>query len=320
MSDAPDQPAVPDPEPAPTTVVGYPATASAPPPAAGYASPGVASLRGQVRTVRYLVVACLALLVVLAVGLGVALVSSRAQFDNLSAQVSALGQRADAAAAAAQPAAPQQPAESEAAAVTQLGAASDLEPGVTLPAGVDSTGAVLIGDPQAANIVEVYIDYQCPFCQRWEEGIGTPLAAKALQPGSDLLVKQYNLAFLGESSPSLTPAGASARAASAAACVVNQDGVDTFVAFSQAVFAAADPSEPPTQFSAEALTELATAAGASPDALACIEAEGNVPFVAATTKAGFARGVGGTPTVIVNGETLGNPFTDPAIEQLLAAS
>ena len=187
-----------------------------------------------------------------------------------------------------------------------------------MPAGVDSTGAVLIGDPEAANVVEVYIDYQCPFCQRWEEGIGTPLAAKALQPGSDLLVKQYNLAFLGESSPTLTPAGASARAASAAACVVNHDGVDTFVDFSQAVFAAADPSEPPTQFSAEALTELATAAGASPDALACIEAEGNVPFVAATTKAGFGRGVGGTPTVIVNGQTLGNPFTDPAIEQLLA--
>ena len=189
-----------------------------------------------------------------------------------------------------------------------------------MPAGVDSTGAVLIGDPDAANVVEVYVDYQCPFCQRWEEGIGTPLAAKALQPGSDLLIKQYNLAFLGETSPTLTPAGASARAASAAACVVNHDGVETFVDFSQAVFAAADPAEPPTQFTAEALTELATGGGrvggvASPAS----RAEGNVPFVAATTKAGFGRGVGGTPTVIVNGQTLANPFTDPALEQLLAA-
>jgi protein-disulfide isomerase len=41
--------------------------------------------------------------------------------------------------------------------------------------------------------------------------------------------------------------------------------------------------------------------------------------VAATTQAGFGRGVGGTPTVIVNGQTLGNPFTDPAIGQLLSA-
>jgi len=311
----------------PTTVVGYP-TAAGPAtghagPATGYAGPGIASLRGQVRTVRYLVLACLALLVVLAVGLGVALAGSRAQLDDLTAQVSALSAQG-AAESVAQPAeqqpAEQQPAEQEAAPVTQLGPAGDLEAGVTVPAGVDSTGAVLIGDPDAANVVEVYIDYQCPFCQRWEEGIGTPLAARALQPGSDLLLKQYNLAFLGETSPTLTPAGASARAASAAACVVDNDGVETFVAFSKAVFAAGDPSEPPTQFSAEALTELATAAGASADSIACIESEGNVPFVAATTKAGFGRGVGGTPTVIVNGQTLGNPFTDPAIEQLLAGS
>lgn len=318
MSDAPEQPPVPDAGPTPTTVVGYPAVPSSAPPT-GYASPGMASLRGQVRTVRYLVLACLALLVVLAIGLGVALAGSRAQIDDLAAQVSALSDRA--AAAGAQPAAQpeqQQSAEKEPAAVTQLGAAGDLEAGIALPAGVDSTGAVLIGDPGAANVVEVYIDYQCPFCQRWEEGIGTPLAAKALQPGSDLLIKQYNLAFLGETSPTLTPAGASARAASAAACVVNHDGVETFVDFSQAVFAAADPSEPPTQFSAEALTALATTAGASGESIACIESEGNVPFVAATTKAGFGRGVGGTPTVIVNGQTLGNPFTDPALEQLLA--
>jgi protein-disulfide isomerase len=316
MSDSPQQPSAPDAGPTPTTVVGYPTTTAAAP-AAGFASPGMASLRGQVRTVRYLVVACLGLLVVLAVGLGVALASSRAQLDDLSAQVSALGEQA--ATAVAQPAEGQPPAEQQAAPVTQLGAAGDLEAGVTVPAGVDSTGAVLIGDPDAANVVEVYVDYQCPFCQRWEEGIGAPLASKALEPGSDLLIKQYNLAFLGETSPTLTPAGASARAANAAACVVNHDGVETFVEFSRAVFGAADPSEPPTQFSAEALTELATAAGASGDSIACIEGEANVPFVAATTKAGFGRGVGGTPTVIVNGQTLGNPFTDPAIEQLLTA-
>lgn len=318
MSDAPVEPQPPAPAPIPTTVVGYPAAPAAP--AAGFASPGMASLRGQVRTVRYLVLACLGLLIVLAVGLGVALASSRAQLDDLSAQVSGLSEQAAAAPAPAQQqSSDQQSAEQPAAAVTQLGAATELAGDVPLPAGADSTGAVLIGDPEAANVVEVYIDYQCPYCQRWEEGIGGPLAEKALQPGSDLLIKQYNLAFLGETSPTLTPAGASARAASAAACVLNHDGVETFVPFSQAVFAAADPSEPPTQFTAAALTELATGAGASATSIACIEGEDNLPFVAATTQAGFGRGVGGTPTVIVNGQTLGNPFTDPAIGQLLSA-
>ena len=92
MSDAPDQPQAPAAAPVPTTVVGYPTAPAAP--AAGFASPGMASLRGQVRTVRYLVLACLGLLVVLAVGLGVALASSRAQLDDLSAQVSSLSQQA----------------------------------------------------------------------------------------------------------------------------------------------------------------------------------------------------------------------------------
>ena len=315
MSDDSPQP------PAPTTVVGYPGTA-APAPGQAYASPGIASLRGQVRTVRYLVLACLGLLVVVAVGLGIGLASSRAQLSDLSAQVAALSEQASAASAAAAGAgassdggAAQQPA-----AVEQLGAAPALPEGTAIPAGADGAGAILIGDPEAANVVEVYVDYQCPFCQKWEAEIGAALAAKALQPGSGLLVKQYNLAFLGETDPSLSPAGASARAASAAACVLDADGAETFVAFNQAVFAAADPAEPPTQFSAEALIELATGAGASAAAVACIEAEGQVPFVAASTQAGFGRGVGGTPTVIVNGQTVGNPFTDPALLALGAGS
>lgn len=320
MSDVPPQP------PAPTTVVGYPGT-PAPAPGQGqpYASPGVASLRGQVRTVRYLVLACLALLVVVAVGLGIGLASSRAQISDLSAQVSALSEQQAAAATAGATAAGGAPesgggAAQQPAAVEQLGAAPALPEGTAVPAGADGAGAILIGDPGAANVVEVYVDYQCPFCQRWEAEIGAGLAAKALQPGSDLLIKQYNLAFLGETDPSLSPAGASARAASAAACVLDADGTETFVAFNQAVFAAADPAEPPTQFTAEALTKLATGAGASADAVACIESEGQVPFVAATTAAGFGRGVGGTPTVIVNGQTLGNPFTDPALLALGSGS
>ena len=318
MTDGPDQtpePAqTPDPAPAPTVVVGYPAVAT-PPTTPAPPVQGMAALRRQVRTLRYLVVACLALLVLLVAGLGLALAGSRAQLDDLSAQVTALGEKADAAVqAAAAPA--QSSGQAEASGPTQLGPAPELT-AATIPAGADATGAILVGNPEATNIVEVYVDYQCPYCQKWEAEVGSILMDAARQPGSNLLVKQYNLAFLGEASPDLNPAGASARAASAAACVVNHDGADVFVDFSRAVFAAADPSEPPTQFTAPALTEFAIAAGASPAAIACIEAEENVPFVAATTQAGFGRGVGGTPTVVVNGQTLANPFTDPALAQLV---
>jgi len=305
----------PAPPPMPTVVVGYPDVAPAQPTGA-YAGAGVGSLRSQVRTLRYLVIACLGLLVVMAIGLGVALAGSRAQLDALSAQVTALGEQARPA-AAAEPEQPAAEAAPEPAGVPQLGDAPDLQGLASLPSGADATGAILIGDPEATDVVEVYIDYQCPYCQRWEQTIGRELIDRALQPGSGLLVKQYNLAFLGETSADLTPAGASARAASAAACVVHHDGADVFVEFSRSVFASADPSEPPGQFTAPVLVGLAEQAGSSPAALACIEAEENVPFVSATTKAGFGRGVGGTPTVVVNGQTVGNPFTDPA---LLAAA
>ena len=317
MTDGPDQPH--DDSPAPTVVVGYPDVV----PPAPVAPPvqGIAALRRQISTLRYLVLAVLVLLVLLVFGLGAALAGSRAQLDDLSAQVAELGAKAEAATQAAAAAAQADggtSGEAQADGPVQVGPATDLA-GVSIPAGADSTGAILVGDPNASNVVEVYIDYQCPFCQKWEAEFGSALMDAARQPGSDLLVKQYNLAFLGESSPDLNPAGASARAASAAACVVNYDGVDAFVTFSRSVFGTADPSEPPGQFTAEALTELASAAGASPEAIACIAAEENVPLVAATTQAGFGRGVGGTPTVVVNGQTLGNPFTDPALLQLVPA-
>ncbi len=308
MSEDPQQP-VPDPEPAPVVVVGYPEVVSTQP---SEASVAVGALRRQVRTLRYLLVACLGLLIVLMIGFGAAVSASRSQLDALSAQVSGLTVQA-----AAQPAPQGEPSPS-AAAVEQLGTASELTGVEALPAGADATGAILIGNPDAANVVEVYIDYQCPFCQKWESSIGAALVSRAMEPGSDLLVKQYNLAFLGETSADLTPAGASARAASAAACVVNHDGVDTFVTFSRTLFETADPNEPPGQFTADVLVDLAKKAGASAASVDCITAEENVPFVSAVTKAGFGRGVGGTPTVVLNGETLGNSFTDERVIQLAA--
>jgi protein-disulfide isomerase len=299
----------------PTVVVGYPALAATPPSAS---RAGLERLPAQVRTIRLLLVACLALLVLLVGGLGAALVGTLSQMDDLKQRVTALSAQLESAPAPAPaPAAAVQPAPSaSASAEKKLTTAPVLAAGVTRPDGVDETGAVLIGDPNATDIVEVYIDYQCPFCQRWEGLVGGALIARAVKPGSGLLVKQYNLAFLGETSPDLSPAGASARAASASACVLDVDGSDVFVPFSKSLFATADPSEPPGQFPAKQLMTLATAAGASAAAMSCIKGESFVPFVSATTKAGFSRGVTGTPTVVLNGKALSDAFADPSLTAL----
>lgn len=303
--------ATPPSPPEPTTVVGYAATTAAP---TAQVTPGMASLRSAVGTVRILVIASLVLLLVLAIGVVLGLASVRSQMADLQAQVASLTVPPAAAEPVEQPA-----AEGAAADVERtIGAAPLLPEGVVVPVGVDASGAVLVGDPNAESVVEVYVDYQCPHCQRWEQEIGADLVKRALQPESGLLVKQYNLAFLGEASPTLEPPGASARAANAAACVLEGSGAEAFAAFNEGVFSTMAPADGAERYSTTMLADLASGIGVAPDTIACIEENRHVPYVAIATQAGFGRGVEGTPTVLVNGRTAPNPFTDPELISLLS--
>lgn len=302
-------------QPAPPThaVVGYPEQAQASAPhSAKQNSAGL-------RTVQGLLVAIVVLLLLLAGGVVVSIGSLRSEVAALTTQVEDFSAKAAEAQAQTQaPSAQPQGQATEPAGPQVQSQAPQFPEGAIAPVGADAAGAILIGDPNAANVVEVYVDYQCPYCQRWESEIGTALVERALQPGSNLLVKQYNLAFLGETSQDLQPPGASARAASAAACVLEGDGVETFVSFNASVFASADPSEPPTQFATQVLSDLAKQLGAGDASIACIEEERFVPYAAISTQAGFARGVQGTPTVLINGTLVESAFSDPSLLALAA--
>ena len=94
-------------------------------------------------------------------------------------------------------------------------------------------------------------------------------------------------------------------------------GVEAFVAFNTAVFAAPGGTDPATRFDAASLVSLAGGLGADDATLACIEDGRFIPFVAGTTQAAFARGVTGTPTVLVNGKPLQDSFGDPQLRSLL---
>jgi len=311
MSDPSGQAPTPPPADEPVTVVGYPDQPAVPAP---QTVPGLAGVRMAISSVRAIAVISLVLVLVLTAGVVIGVVALRGQISDLSAQVSELSeQQAAQEAAAAQPAprSTEQPTEQpQQSQVAQLPAAPELPAAVPLPEGVEVDGAIAVGDPNASNVVEVYVDYQCPYCQRWEQEIGTVLTERALQPGSDLLIKQYNLAFLGEQSATLDPPGPSARAASAAACVLEGEGPEGFTAFNAEVFAQPGSSEPAAQFATELLTGIASQLGASSETIACIDEGRHIPFIAASTQNGFGRGVQGTPTVIVNGRTLENTFAD----------
>lgn len=303
------------PESTPVSVVGYP---DQPAIAAAPVTPGLAGVRMAVSSVRIIaVIALVVAVIVAAIGI-IGLVLLRGQVSDLQGQLEDLSaQQADIAAQLAAAPVPQAP-EAGAQEIPQLPEAPSVPEDIAAPAGVDATGAVILGNPDASNVVEVYVDYQCPFCQRWEAEVGATLANRAQQEGSDLLIKQYNLAFLGETSPSLDPPGASARAASAALCVLEGEGPDVFSTYNAEVFAMADPTEPPTQFSTEVMGELAASIGASDATLSCIAQERHVPYVALTTQVGFGRGVQGTPTVIVNGRTVESAFSDTELLNLMS--
>lgn len=303
----------------PVTVVGYPDQA---PVSASHSVPGLAGVKMAVASLRSLAVVTLVLVLVMTAGLITGIVVLRGQVSALADQVAELSaQQSPSIAQSESSTQPETAAQAQESAPgsqsAQLPPAPELPSGVSLPGGVDASGAILVGNPDASTVVEVYGDYQCPYCQRWEQQIGEALSEKAQDPSADLLIKHYNLAFLGETSPTLDPPGSSARAASAAICVIEGEGPEVFANFNAQVFATADSSRSSTQFSAQELSALAADAGASSETLECIDEQRHVTFVALATQAGFSRGVQGTPTVIVNGRTLVDSFDDPELVSLL---
>lgn len=164
----------------------------------------------------------------------------------------------------------------------------------TYPVTADG-GVVVAGD--GPIVVDVYEDYLCPICERFEERYGAELAA-ALNAGQ-ITVRYHGVAILDSRSD---PAGYSSRAANAALCSVP---AGIFPAYHQRLFTD-QPAEGSAGLTDEELTAIGTELGA--DLGACISGGANAAAVAAATEAATAdpalrneNGSFGTPTVLVDG-------------------
>ncbi len=173
----------------------------------------------------------------------------------------------------------------EPATVLNPSAPSPVEGG---PDGSDGLAGLVIGTE--GRLVEVFEDYVCPFCARFELSSGEQLRQAALEGEFRLVI--HPIAFLTEDSP---------RAANASACVFQHEDTDTWVAFHEAVYARQDPSEAAGQYTNEVLLGIADEVGASASSASCIEGGDYLEWVAAITEQAFQRGVRGTPTVAVEG-------------------
>jgi protein-disulfide isomerase len=188
---------------------------------------------------------------------------------------------------------------------------------VALVASQGSDEAVVPTHPVAADggivvagtgpiVVDVYSDYLCPVCERFEERYGTELT-EAMNAGQ-ITVRYHNVAILDEAT---TPPGYSTRAANAARCAVD---AGVYPAYQDRLFAE-QPAEGGAGLSDEQLIAFGRDLGA--DLTACVTGGTHVADVTAVTAAAVADpaarnadGRFGTPTVLLNGARVDITDTD----------
>ena len=174
---------------------------------------------------------------------------------------------------------------------------------------VEGATAFVLGPDDAPVTVDVYEDYLCPGCALFEEANGDLLAS--LAAAGTAQVRYRPIAFLDAGSDDRY----STRALNAAAVVADAAGVRAFRDFSDALFAE-QPAQDGPGLTDERLVELAAEAGATGDAV--VEGITRLRFEEWTrtvTDAAREAGVGGAPTVLVDGR----PLDAPTVERLSAA-
>lgn len=183
----------------------------------------------------------------------------------------------------------------------------------TDPAGATADNGVLRGEAGAPVRVVMYEDFQCPACKQMEELIG-----ETLTQGIDdktISVEYRPVAFLdGQSTTDY-----SSRALATAACVLDQDGADTYFALHDLLFTN-QPEEGTAGLSDEELAGLAEQAGADKAAVEKCQDDGTFDGWAKSatddwSKAGFT----GTPTILVDGKQLEFTNDTPPSETLQSA-
>lgn len=180
---------------------------------------------------------------------------------------------------------------------------------------LDETGAIVVGERAGdGSEIEVLVDYQCPFCNIFENAVGYLLMDQAAE-GSGNAVIFSTLSFLaGEGESPGQVDGASGRAANAAMCVARYDE-DRFLTTNKALF---ESVENGPGLSAEAIAKVLEDVGVSKKAKSC-SADGEFyDVISELTGMSFNRGVQAVPTVIVDGtQVQGDASISPEVTSLL---
>jgi protein-disulfide isomerase len=162
------------------------------------------------------------------------------------------------------------------------------------PAGATTSGAIAVGTAEAPVKLEVYLDYMCPFCGRFDRANADDVN-RMIADGT-VRLEIYPMAFLDKMSSGTRY---STRAANAVATVADR-APDKVVAFSQALYEQ-QPPEGGEGLTDDRIGALAAAAGVPQDVVAAFTDRLFEPWIATVTDTAFDNGVTGTPTVKING-------------------
>ncbi|MFE5795074.1 DsbA family protein [Streptomyces sp. NPDC056503] len=167
-----------------------------------------------------------------------------------------------------------------------------------LPSAVEGT-KIVVGAADAPHTVTVYADPRCPFCAKFEAGGGAVLAERAAR--GEVRVEYVIASFLD----ARTGGTASARAANALRAAA-EAGPGRFAEFQAALFASQPADESKDAFTAGHLLRIADGVdGLRSEAFdRAVREESYGTWVADAEKAFEDSGVGGTPTVRVDGKAL----------------
>lgn len=197
----------------------------------------------------------------------------------------------------------------------------DLESASGSPSALPEGAGVSVGPGPDADVtqVRIYEDFQCPFCGMLERSIGEQLATKA--EAGEINLTFTIMSFLDGNLRN----DSSTRAANAALCA---DDAGVFVPFHASVYA--NMGQEGQGYTDEQFATWAQDAGLAGAELEtfqqCVQDEPHMDYVDAMQERANRDGVTSTPTVVVNGTTLGNEemstlMQDPsALDAILEAN
>ena len=168
---------------------------------------------------------------------------------------------------------------------------SKVDEGTDRPEAISQAGGGFVyGNADSPVTVDIWADFQCPYCKQFEEQTGATVSQ--LADAGEAKIVFHPLSFIGEESKT---------AANALGCAVDEGKGQEFI---PAVFAA-QGAENSGVFTDEKLLEIGNSVGATGDDFtSCVKDGKYASWVADVSAKGNDEGVRSTPTVKVNGQQL----------------